>query len=432
MKYTENALNILTAKTFKGIGDVWINKNLTTELPFEVIVELLKNDKKCKENVSEDIFITIRNNIRENIEKLENVCDGIVAIGDPNFPEYRGNVKDADKPNVLFYKGDLGLLSKDNFNVAVIGVLNPDTDTETDERKFVHSLVQNDAVIVSGLALGCDTIAHDQAVKSQGVTIAILPSTLGKIIPKENRELADEIVSTGGLLISEYYDEAKSANDLAGRFVKRDRLQALFSDIVVLSASYTPNSKDPNSDKIDSGSRHAMAKANEYGIGKAVLYNEKYSSNPKYDLNRQIIHEDRYVIVVDPDNMSKGIEQIIKNQDSLTSISDDMFSLSVDLNEESKIANKKFSVIIENSKLTFYKGKDIFSTNIQSDVIDSLISLLEYYLNENLYEATLHNGIGFIKCFNDVNKTDYLMAIKLTSFINEKDQAIFKSFFECN
>ena len=161
MKYSENALNVLTAKVFKGIGDVWINKNLSIVQPYEAIVELLRNEKKCKEEVTERIFLNIRENIRENIEKLENVCDGVVAIGDENFPEYRGDVKDADKPNVLFYKGDLGLLSKDNLNVAVIGVLNPDQETETDERKVVHSLVQNDAIIVSGLALGCDTIAHD-------------------------------------------------------------------------------------------------------------------------------------------------------------------------------------------------------------------------------------------------------------------------------
>ena len=148
MKYSDNVLNILTAKKFRGIGDVWINKNLTIVQPYEVIVELLKNEKKCKDEVTEQIFLNIRENIRENIEKLENVCDGVVAIGDENFPEYRGDVKDADKPNVLFYKGDLGLLSKDNLNVAVIGVLNPDQETETDERKVVHSLVQNDAIIV--------------------------------------------------------------------------------------------------------------------------------------------------------------------------------------------------------------------------------------------------------------------------------------------
>ena len=49
MKYSENALNVLTAKVFKGIGDVWINKNLSIVQPYEAIVELLRNEKKSKE-----------------------------------------------------------------------------------------------------------------------------------------------------------------------------------------------------------------------------------------------------------------------------------------------------------------------------------------------------------------------------------------------
>lgn len=430
MKYSENALNVLTAKVFKGIGDVWINKNLSIVQPYEAIVELLRNEKKCKEEVTERIFLNIRENIRENIEKLENVCDGVVAIGDENFPEYRGDVKDADKPNVLFYKGDLGLLSKDNLNVAVIGVLNPDQETETDERKVVHSLVQNDAIIVSGLALGCDTIAHDQAIKSQGVTVAILPSTLNKIIPKENRELAEEIVNTGGLLITEYYDEAKSVNDLAGRFIKRDRLQALFSDVVVLSASYTPESKDPKSEKIDSGSRHAMGKAQDYGITRAVIYNEQYSNNPKYDLNRQILQEDKMTILIDTKNISNGIDHIINKSNSSISSQDNIFSLTNSI-EETKLSIKRFILTRENNYITFSKGNNMFSAYVPSERIECLIELLDYHLNQDRYEATLHNNAGFIKCFNDISKEDYLMAIKLTDFSSETEQNQFKLFFEC-
>ncbi len=70
MKYSENALNVLTAKVFKGIGDVWINKNLSIVQPYEAIVELHTNEKKCKEEVTERIFLNIRENIRENIEKI--------------------------------------------------------------------------------------------------------------------------------------------------------------------------------------------------------------------------------------------------------------------------------------------------------------------------------------------------------------------------
>ncbi len=239
-------------------------------------------------------------------------------------------------------------------------------------------MVQNDAIIVSGLALGCDTIAHDQAIKSQGVTVAILPSTLNKIIPKENRELAEEIVNTGGLLITEYYDEAKSVNDLAGRFIKRDRLQALFSDVVVLSASYTPESKDPKSEKIDSGSRHAMGKAQDYGITRAVIYNEQYSNNPKYDLNRQILQEDKMTILIDTKNISNGIDHIINKSNSSISSQDNIFSLTNSI-EETKLSIKRFILTRENNYITFSKGNNMFSAYVPSERIECLIELLDYH-----------------------------------------------------
>lgn len=336
MKYTENALNILTTKTFKGIGDAWINKHLTKPLSFEIIVQLLQKDSKCKDNVDEDIFLKIRRNLESILtSKLENHCDGITAIGDDNFPKYRGNVKESERPNVLFYRGDLNLLSDENKNIAVIGVLNPDKSTEADERKIVHYLVQKNAVIVSGLALGCDTIAHDETVKSNGVTVAILPSPLNKIIPRENKKLADDIVANGGLLITEYYEQPKSAQENAGRFVKRDRLQALFSDAVLLSASYNIDSKDPNSPQIDSGSKHALEKAKEYGLQQAVIYNNKYAHNPKYDLNRFIIQDNKSAIILNPDNFFKELDTLFYSQNTQSIFqeiqyegsTDDLFSL---------------------------------------------------------------------------------------------------------
>ena len=111
-------------------------------------------------------------------------------MGDSNFPKVRGSVKPADKPFVLFYKGDINLLNIQNLNIAVIGVLNPDDNIKTSERIVVKELVKQNAIIVSGLALGCDTIAHQTAIENSGKTVAILPSTLNNIIPKENMELA--------------------------------------------------------------------------------------------------------------------------------------------------------------------------------------------------------------------------------------------------
>lgn len=88
-------------------------------------------------------------------------------------------------------------------------------------------MVASGAVIVSSLALGCDSIAHQQAIASKGKTIAILPGPLNDIMPAKNKNLAEDIVSNGGLLISEYLTASKSKMELNGRYQERDRLQAL-------------------------------------------------------------------------------------------------------------------------------------------------------------------------------------------------------------
>jgi DNA processing protein len=77
--------------------------------------------------------------------------------------------------------------------------------------------------IVSGLALGCDTIAHKGALSVNGTTTAILAHGLQMISPKRNEFIAKEILEKGGLLLSEYLFGVPAYNT---SFVERDRLQA--------------------------------------------------------------------------------------------------------------------------------------------------------------------------------------------------------------
>ena len=267
MIYSENSINILTAKTYKGIGRAWIVKNLREDKTVDTIVNLLNIDTKEDYHITLEDFERNKERIREDILRLEGFIDGIVAIGDKTFPLYRGRVKNSEQPIVLFYRGDINLLKATNKNIAVIGLLNPDSDIERIEQEVVSELVKNNATIISGLALGCDSIAHRQTLRSNGKTVAILPSPLNNILPAKNIELANEIVEKNGLLITEYYADAKSKMELGGRYQERDRLQALFSDFIILSASYAKNDQGN-----DSGSRLAIKYALNYSIPIAVIY----------------------------------------------------------------------------------------------------------------------------------------------------------------
>ncbi len=176
VKISDNALNVLAAKTYRGIGKAWIIKRLRGNETVNNIVTLLNEDVKEDRLITQADFENVKEKIKNCIGKLAEFADGVVAIGDENFPSYRGNVKSSERPVILFYRGDLSLLNKTNKNVAVIGLLNPDKDTETVEREVVSKLVSCGATIVSGLALGCDTVAHRQALRSDGKTVAILPA----------------------------------------------------------------------------------------------------------------------------------------------------------------------------------------------------------------------------------------------------------------
>ncbi len=323
MTYTENAINILTVKTYKGIGRAWITKNLKGNESIETIVSLLNKKSKQADEITIDDFEFDKNEIKGKLSNLGDSCDGCITIGDKDFPKHRGNVKDSEKPIFLFYKGDIDLLHYENNNITVIGLLNPDEGIEERERRIVQEFVKHDTTIVSGLAFGCDAIAHQEAIKG-GKTIAILPSPLNNILPATNRSLAYEILEEGGLLISEYYEDFKSKMELSSRYKERDRLQALYCDTIILAASYAQDSAKRwsiSNQKLDSGARLAMQFAREYGIPRAVMYNpEMDKNNPMFDLNRDLIASNNEVIILTNKNLEKILEDIKNKKPIQTSL----------------------------------------------------------------------------------------------------------------
>jgi DNA processing protein len=267
MKITDNTLNALTACEYRGIGKAWVNKNLRGGESVAKIVAMV-SEKDGTATVSD--FEQRRLKVRSEIELLGEAIDGVVGLGDEDFPEIQPAVKAADRPIALFYRGDISLIKNVSNNVAVIGLLTPSERIETEERAVVRKLVAEGKCIVSGLALGCDTIGHRETLDCGGKTVAFLSSPLTEINPPSNRPLAWEIVENGGLLVTEYFRKALSKREFIGRYAERDRLQAMFAGAVVLAASYSQ--KDVGK---DSGSRFAMGKAAEYGVPRYVMYNPK-------------------------------------------------------------------------------------------------------------------------------------------------------------
>ena len=296
MKISNNALNVLAACECRGIGKAWINKNLHGGETTEQIVRLVS-----EKDGSVDVCAFERRKaaIKAEICTLGDAIDGVTGIGDTEFPAIQSGVKEGDRPIALFYKGDISLIKTVRDNVAVIGLLTPSEQIEDDERKVVSELVGQGKCIVSGLALGCDSIGHRETLDRGGKTVAFLSSPLTEINPPSNRPLANEIVEKGGLLVSEYFRKAHSKREFIGRYAERDRLQAMFAEAVVLAASYSQRDYGK-----DSGSRFAMGKAIEYGIPRYVIYDSARDKvNPMYNLSREAISNGARII--NPEEMGK-------------------------------------------------------------------------------------------------------------------------------
>ena len=232
--------------------------------------------------------------VRQDLEEKE---INIISVFDDNFPIADVKLKNSEKPFFFAYKGDISLLKDIDKNVAVIGVLTPTGEIVEREEKVVKSLTEKGCNIVSGLAKGCDTVAHSESIKNNAKTIAFLPSTIDKIYPKENIDLANKIIENGGLIISEYINEPKNKYESVKRFIERDRLQALFSKAVVLIASYRKGEGD-------SGSRHAFEKAKEYGKKRLVMYRESDSNDSMFGLNKEYVVQGEKIVTL------KEIEEI--------------------------------------------------------------------------------------------------------------------------
>lgn len=158
-------------------------------------------------------------------------------------------------PLLLAVLGEASLLKRKG--IAIVGTRSPSQQAGETAYQSGKVCAKADRIVVSGLALGCDTQAHWGAVHGGGETVAVLPSSLSEIYPMRNRRLARKIVENGGLLISENFSETKMETY---HFVQRNRMIAALSEwVVVVEAG------------INSGTMHTVRDGMELSRKIAVL-----------------------------------------------------------------------------------------------------------------------------------------------------------------
>lgn len=140
-----------------------------------------------------------------------------IDIKDKKYPEKLKKIK--KPPKQLYIIGNLSLLN--TAGIAIIGSRNCSVYGEKMAKKFSKELSQYGVTIISGMAKGIDSYAHESAIQTGGNTIAILPSGFNNIYPKENKKLYNKILDNNGLIITEYQIDAKADSK---KFLERNRI----------------------------------------------------------------------------------------------------------------------------------------------------------------------------------------------------------------
>lgn len=152
------------------------------------------------------------------------------TILDPEYPELLKKIY--DPPLLLFYAGDLKLLTS-KYLVSLVGSRHTTHYHQEAANKIISELTGSPLVIVSGLAIGLDTICHQAALQNNLATIAVLGSGLDRpsFYPKINFHLSQKIITQGGLVLSEYPLGTKPA---LHHFPRRNRILAGLSRATVV------------------------------------------------------------------------------------------------------------------------------------------------------------------------------------------------------
>lgn len=149
------------------------------------------------------------------------------------------------KPNLLNYSKDLqhipdppkqlfvrGLLPSERVKtVAIVGTRKPSAYGREVATKIAGECAKNGIIVVSGLALGIDSVAHRAALDSGGITLAILANGVDKIYPRSHENLGQRILENEGAILSEYPNGTPAQ---PWRFLARNRIVSGLADAVVI------------------------------------------------------------------------------------------------------------------------------------------------------------------------------------------------------
>lgn len=151
-----------------------------------------------------------------------------ISPQDNNYTSLLSNI--VKPPKSLYY---IGVLPNERLpTVAIVGSRKPTKYGNEVTERFARELAQRGVVIISGLAIGVDGIAHTAALEAKGLTLAVLGNGLPDIYPSTHAELAKRIVDQGGAIVTEY-EEGRPV--MSHQFLERNRIVSGLADAILIT-----------------------------------------------------------------------------------------------------------------------------------------------------------------------------------------------------
>lgn len=151
-----------------------------------------------------------------------------ISPQDNNYTSLLSNI--VKPPKSLYY---IGILPDERLpTVAIVGSRKPTKYGNEVTERFARELAQRGVVIISGLAIGVDGIAHTAALEAKGLTLAVLGNGLPDIYPSTHAELAKRIVDQGGAIVTEY-EEGRPV--MSHQFLERNRIVSGLADAILIT-----------------------------------------------------------------------------------------------------------------------------------------------------------------------------------------------------
>ena len=281
------------SEDWKGAAKKQQNKIEAWRLSYLSVEELLclqllgYSSKQLYEDMESERYSlkeTASMSIRE-LDKAKRILDrqtkaGVITIPyhEEAYPHHFRNLCQ-DAPPLVHVLGNKDLPNRED-NVAIIGARAADKEGLNMAYEFAEQMGKQGHIVISGLALGCDTAAHQGCLDAGGQTIAVVASGLDITHPKVNKSLQDEIIAKGGTILSEHPFGVK-ANPT--RLVARCRMQVVLTQSIIVAQC-----------PIISGTMYAVRFAQEYNGVSFGWENNVYSV--QYDTQNELNSGNKFLL----------------------------------------------------------------------------------------------------------------------------------------